>query len=324
MAVKSFIGHGIDRIFVESNFLSREAGGIMKARPGKTAIARRFYSIFVLLLTLAAWTSSSLAVEQGEPARQSSEQTTAQPSASPDSAGVAQQAPQAPEAAKTRQEEITGQQPVGPAPAAPEQALQVPAEQPAPPEAKALPPAAESASSAPVPVAAQLPAPPVPQLSVEAAPKPEAAAINCPPEYVPLIQKTTTALMTANFTFYPIKALDPFVPFVTPDTQARLEEGEQKSEQPLTPLQKMTLTEIERGLKAISWGELGTRAVIEDSTGRGYIVTVGTPAGERSGVITQILNDRLVIQQEIWDRKARKRFPQDFTIKLSKKTDNTR
>ncbi len=83
----------------------------------------------------------------------------------------------------------------------------------------------------------------------------------------------------------------------------------------------MTLSEIERGLKAISWGELGRRAVIEDSTGRGYIVTIGTPAGEHSGVITQIFSDRLVIQQEIWDRKAKKRVPQDFTIKLSKKTD---
>ena len=84
----------------------------------------------------------------------------------------------------------------------------------------------------------------------------------------------------------------------------------------------MTLSEIERGLKAITWGDLGKKAVIEDSTGRGYIVAIGTPAGEHSGVITQILNDHLVIQQEIWDRKAKKRFPQDFTVKLSKKTDN--
>jgi hypothetical protein len=81
------------------------------------------------------------------------------------------------------------------------------------------------------------------------------------------------------------------------------------------------LSEIERGLKAITWGQLGTKAVIEDSTGRGYIVGIGTPAGDHSGVITQIFNDRLVIQQEIWDRKAKKRFPQDFTIKLAKKTD---
>ena len=83
----------------------------------------------------------------------------------------------------------------------------------------------------------------------------------------------------------------------------------------------MTVAEIEKGLKAITWGELGRRAIIEDATGKGYIVAVGTPAGERSGVITQIFNDRLVIQQEIWDRKAKKRFPQDFVLKLVKKTD---
>jgi hypothetical protein len=271
----------------------------MKARPGKRAIARRFYLIFVLLLPLAVWTSSTSAVERTGPVPPVPEQTTAQPSQSPDSAGEAQQAESAPQ----------------PAPTATEQSLQVQAEQGAKPEANMPPPATE-------PDAAQLTEPSVPQAPVAAATQTEAAGVGCPPEYVPLILKTNTALMTANFTFYPIKALDPFVPFVTAPIR---EEDEPKTEgPPLTPLQKMTLSEIEKGLKAITWGDLGKRAVIEDSTGRGYIVAVGTPAGERSGVITQILNDRLVIQQEIWDRKAKKRFPQDFTIKLSKKTDEKR
>ena len=195
--------------------------------------------------------------------------------------------------------------------------MQVQSEQGAKPEPIA-PPAAE-----PRPRSYRNPL--APQPPVAAAPQPEAAGTSCPPEYVPLIQKTTTALMTANFTFYPVKALDPFVPFIEPETSPVAfwlkRRMNQRPRAPLTPLQKMTLSEIEKGLKAISWGELGKRAVIEDSTGRGYIVTVGTPAGEHSGVITQIFNDRLVIQQEIWDRKAKKRFPQDFTIKLSKKTD---
>jgi len=126
--------------------------------------------------------------------------------------------------------------------------------------------------------------------------------------------------MDANFTFYPIKALDPFVPFVSLDATSHQgeDEGESRSV-PLTPLQKMTLSEIEKGLKAITWGELGKKAVIEDATGRGYIVAIGTPAGEHSGVITQISNDHLVIQQEIWDMKAKKRLPQDYTIKIVKK-----
>jgi hypothetical protein len=272
----------------------------MKARSGKRAIARHFCLIFVLLFTSAVWTSSTLAVERTGPVPQSPEQTAVQQSPSPDSPGEAKQAESAQQ----------------PAPTASEQALQVQAEQGAKPEANTPPPATG-------PEAAKLPEPPAPQTPVAAATQTETAGISCPPEYVPLILKTNTALMTASFTFYPVKALDPFAPFVDTSAQFRAEEDEPKDGgPPLTPLQKMTVSEIEKGLKAIIWGDLGKKAVIEDSTGRGYIVAVGTPAGERSGVITQIFNDRLVIQQEIWDRKAKKRFPQDFTIKLSKKTDD--
>ncbi len=259
----------------------------MKAPLMTRATARRFSLIFVLLLATAAWTFSISAAQ--ERAEQSAEQTAAKlPAASP---GEMEQAHSAPEAVKTRQEEATAHQPAQPLPANSEQALQALAGQSA-------------------------------QLEISS--QPDSATINCPPEYVPLIQKTTTSLMAPNFTFVPVKALDPFVPFLTLDTSTRSseEEDEQQGGVLLTPLQKMTLSEIDRGFKAISWGELGRRAVIEDSTGRGYIVTVGTQAGEHSGVITQIFNDSLVIQQEIWDRKAKKRFPQDFTIKLVKKTDN--
>jgi type IV pilus assembly protein PilP len=253
----------------------------------RRATASRFSLIFVLLLAVAAWTFSISAAQQR--AEQSAEQTTAQlPAASP---GEMEQAQSAPEAVETRQEETTAHKPAEALPANSEQALQVEAGQGA-------------------------------QLAVPS--QPDSTGMSYPPEYVPLIQKTAASLMAANFTFVPVKALDPFVPFVTLDTSTRSseEEDEQQGGEPLTPLQKMTLSEIERGLKAISWGELGKRAVIEDSTGKGYIVTVGTPAGEHSGVITQILNDSVVIQQEIWDRKAKKRSPQDFTIKLVKKTDN--
>ncbi len=213
--------------------------------------------------------------------RQSAEQTAAEPQAA--SPGGMEQAQSAPEAVKTPQEQTASQQPAEPLPANSGQPLQLQAQ------------GAGSQASEPT-------------------------ITSCPPEYVPLIQKTTASLMAANFTFIPVKALDPFVPFLTLETRSTEDEGEPQGG-PLTPLQKMTLSEIERGLKAITWGPLGTKAVIEDSTGRGYIVGIGTPAGDHSGVITQIFNDRLVIQQEIWDRRAKKRFPQDFTIKLAKKTD---
>ncbi|MGA3116341.1 MAG: hypothetical protein ABSF90_18120 [Syntrophobacteraceae bacterium] len=212
---------------------------------------------------------------------QGAEQTAAEPPAA--SPGGMEQAQSAPEAVKTPREQTASQQPAEPLPANSGQTFQLQAQ------------GAGSQASEPT-------------------------ITSCPPEYVPLIQKTTASLMAANFAFIPVKALDPFVPFLTLETRSSEDENESQGG-PLTPLQKMTLSEIERGLKAITWGQLGTKAVIEDSTGRGYIVGIGTPAGDHSGVITQIFNDRLVIQQEIWDRKAKKRFPQDFTIKLAKKTD---
>jgi len=289
-------------------------GGSMKARLEKSTSARRFSLICALLLVTAAWAVSDPA------AQQQAEQAAVQQSQPPDSPGP-------PQAAQP------GQQAPEPVPAPPEQTSQAQAEQPAqPPAREPSPSPAQPQAQAPSPEQTsqaqtetdQLAGPAPPQTPDAAAPQPETAGKAYPPGYIPLKEKATSALMSANFTFYPIKTLDPFVPFLAPETSNRLGEDEEepKNTAPLTPLQKMTVSEIERGLKAITWGELGRKAVIEDSTGRGYIVSVGTPAGEHSGVITQISNDHLVIQQEIWDRKAKKRFPQEYVVKLVKKTDN--
>lgn len=154
-----------------------------------------------------------------------------------------------------------------------------------------------------------------------AAGKPASEAKETPEELSAIVKKTSAFLSAPRFTFLPDKGLDPFVPFVS--LQNNNGSGGPGAGGPLTPLQKMTLAEMERGLKAIVWGGLGKMAVIEDSTGKGYIVGVGTPAGPNGGVITQILDNSLVIQQEIWNSQTRKRLPEDFTVKMVKKDDET-
>jgi len=147
-----------------------------------------------------------------------------------------------------------------------------------------------------------------------------------PPEFLPGREKVLEALLKDNFSYNQNKMVDPFVSFIAPaeSAPAQLPASEEEFEpppepqRPLTPLQKMSLGEIERGLKAIAWGELGRRAIVEDSAGKGYIVSVGTPAGERNGVITEIFNDRILIQQEFWDRKAKRMIPQNSVVKLKK------
>jgi Tfp pilus assembly protein PilP len=147
-----------------------------------------------------------------------------------------------------------------------------------------------------------------------------------PPDPFTVREKVLEALLKDNFSYTQNKMVDPFVSFIAPveapPPQLTTSEDEfeppPEPQRPLTPLQKMNLGEIERGLKAIAWGELGRRALVEDSAGKGYIVSVGTPASERNGVITDIFNDRIVIQQQIWDRKTKRLAPQNFVVKLKK------
>ncbi len=152
-----------------------------------------------------------------------------------------------------------------------------------------------------------------------AANRPPNATQDSPEEISAIVKKTEALLAAPKFTFLPDKGLDPFVPFVSLQPQGTDQQG---NAGPLTPLQRMSLAEMQAGLKAIVWGEMGRMAVIEDATGKGYIVSVGTPAGPNAGVITQINDNDVVVEQQIWNPKEKKRFPQNFTIKLIKKADN--
>jgi Tfp pilus assembly protein PilP len=135
-------------------------------------------------------------------------------------------------------------------------------------------------------------------------------------------------LLQPQFAYNPKALLDPFKPFIAPAAEAPpvvstagdedLEAPPPEPQRPLTPLQRMRVSEIEAGLKAIMWGPLGRRAVIEDASGKGYIVSVGTPVGERNGVVSEIFNDHLVIQQEFWDKREKRMVPQNVMVKLKK------
>lgn len=192
---------------------------------------------------------------------------------------------------------------------------------PNPPE-QAPPPQQDSAPSGDANAATP---PPLPRSSLSLV---EAPVIK-PPDFLPGREKILEALLRDNFSYNTNKMVDPFVSFIAPAASAptQLPTSEEEFEpppepqRPLTPLQKMNLGEIEQGLKAIAWGDLGRRAIVEDSAGKGYIVSVGTPAGEKNGVITEIFNDRIVIQQEFWDRKAKRMIPQNSVVKLKKEKE---
>jgi type IV pilus assembly protein PilP len=84
---------------------------------------------------------------------------------------------------------------------------------------------------------------------------------------------------------------DPFRPYVQPL------DGPAATRQ-LTPLQQYELSQLR--LVAIVSDQRDpreTRAVVEDSSGLGYIIRVGTPIGRNSGRVTAIERKRVVVEE---------------------------
>ncbi len=142
-------------------------------------------------------------------------------------------------------------------------------------------------------------------------------------------ERLVKALLSDDFHYDPKDLTDPFVPFIVkeeaPEPEFALPKEEDreppKPQLPLTPLQKMSLGEVESGLRAILLGPGERKALIEDNAGRGYIVAVGTPVTDNDGVITDIFQDGLIIRQQIWDRKAKRYLPKDIIVKLKKEEE---
>ncbi len=265
---------------------------------------------FLLLLIVSTSFAAAPPDESPQPQAEGTIQVSPPPEQSPDAAGQAQGrsealAPSQPAAVPDASQPPTGAAPQGgePAPVAISAAVPEPAAPGEPPQTGAAPAAI-------------------------AQPNGQTSSPSCPPDYLPVMQRTLAMLMKDDFSYVSNKVVDPFVPFIQPAAapvpEARTLDSEEdeappEPQKPLTPLQKMTMTELETGLKAITWGDYGRRALIEDSAGKGYIVAVGTPVADRNGVVAEIFNDSLVIHQEIWDKRAKKMLAEDSVLKLKKK-----
>ena len=69
-----------------------------------------------------------------------------------------------------------------------------------------------------------------------------------------------------------------------------------------TELEQFDLAQLR--LTGIIRAQSGNRGLIQESAGKGYIVTVGTFIGGRGGRIAKILKDRIVVEQKMKDEKG--------------------
>jgi type IV pilus assembly protein PilP len=130
---------------------------------------------------------------------------------------------------------------------------------------------------------------------------------------------TSTEVFTTEtgWKYDPTNKPDPFKPFILA-LKAQEEVTPTKIRPQLTPLQKMPLSEIQSGLKAIIWGQLGSKALVEDATGKGYVVQEGTYVGQNDGIVKKIYQDRIVVEEYRRDPAQNRLEPNEVVLKLKK------
>ena len=130
----------------------------------------------------------------------------------------------------------------------------------------------------------------------------------------PVVQKTVTkeipkaeeAALSAAVAPPPPVALyspagkrDPFVPFLR--VEQKIASADLGS---LPPLQRYELAELR--FVGVIWGPNVTRALVEDSEGKGYTVTVGTKVGRAGGTVTRITDGEIFVREEFQDYSGTK------------------
>ncbi|WP_020585666.1 pilus assembly protein PilP [Desulfobacter curvatus] len=114
--------------------------------------------------------------------------------------------------------------------------------------------------------------------------------------------------------------VDPFVPLIAEKTayEGSGSSGDSKPKRTLTPLEKLELSQVK--LVAVVEMQGRTIAMVEETTGKGYEVSIGTYIGPNGGRVTSITRQGIKIEETVKDYqgKQRKRYEE---IKFHKSED---
>jgi type IV pilus assembly protein PilP len=100
--------------------------------------------------------------------------------------------------------------------------------------------------------------------------------------------------------YNPKGKVDPFEPLFKQTTVvAKSSKKKRKKRVPRTPLERIDLSQLR--LVAIVLAKSGNRAMVEESSGKGYIISKGTYIGTNAGKVTNIQKHRVVVAEEVED-----------------------
>jgi type IV pilus assembly protein PilP len=153
--------------------------------------------------------------------------------------------------------------------------------------------------------------PPAPQptASTKTPAKPgEAKKAEPPAEESPMTMEKLQQMYDAKAAKYVFDAnqmVDPFQPITAVFAATTVEETPVVEGEPKGPLEKMDLAQVR--LVAIVVAGENTRALVEDTAGLGYIISVGTKIGKNGGKVIQILPDTVEVEEPTKTLKGEKK-----------------
>ena len=109
-------------------------------------------------------------------------------------------------------------------------------------------------------------------------------------------------------------ATDPFEPLFN-GKSGRVAAKKKRASHPRTPLEALDLSQMK--LVGVTLSDKGNTALVEDASGKGYVIKEGAYIGANAGKVIQILKDRFIIEEEIEDVHG-KIITQKRVIKLHK------
>lgn len=89
---------------------------------------------------------------------------------------------------------------------------------------------------------------------------------------------------------------NPFKPFIR-----KVEVKKEEKVIPLTPLQRFAITQLKLTGVITAEDSMKSRAMVEDPTGKGYILKVGTLIGKNFGRVSNIMKNSVIVTEEIQD-----------------------
>ncbi|MDF1590899.1 MAG: pilus assembly protein PilP [Desulfobacterales bacterium] len=102
--------------------------------------------------------------------------------------------------------------------------------------------------------------------------------------------------------YSPAGKVDPFLPLfeekpVVPEDAGDAEKQKKKRRMPLTPLERVDLSQLK--LVGIIQAPSGNKALVEEASGKGYIIKKGAFIGIHAGRVLEIQKDQVVVEEEV-------------------------